>query len=158
MNSLLVFYSRKGRTKKIAEKLSDSLNCEYEELIDTKKRTGFIIGFFICGFDAIKEKLTKLQETQKNPELYDLTILGTPNWGSRITPALRTYITDNKSKFKNVAFFCTEGGSGGPELFKSMAKLCEKEPLSTLEITKKDIKNGTHIDKINSFIQEISSN
>ncbi len=158
MNSLLVFYSRKGTTKKIAELLSNSLNCEYEELIDTKKRTGFIIGFLKCGFDAMREKLTKLQETQKNPELFDLVILGTPNWGKKMTPAIRTYITDNKTKFKSVAFFCTEGGKGGPELFEGMANLCEKEALSTLEIIKKEIKKGTHIDKINSFIQEISSN
>ena len=158
MNSLLVFYSRKGTTKKIAELLSTRLNCEYEELIDTKKRTGFIVGFLKCGFDAMREKLTKLQETQKNPELHDLIILGTPNWGSRMTPAIRTYITENKTKFKNVAFFCTEGGSGGPELFEGMAKLCEKEPWFTLEITKKEIKKGTHIEKINSFIQDINRN
>ncbi len=158
MNSLLVFYSRKGTTKKIAELVSNSLNCEYEELIDTKKRTGFIIGFLKCGYDAMREKMTKLHETQKNPELYDLIILGTPNWGSRMTPAIRTYISDNKTKFKNVALFCTEGGRGGPELFEQIAKLCEKEPLSTLEITKKEIKNDNHIEKINSFIQEISSN
>ncbi|MFX1313913.1 MAG: flavodoxin family protein [Promethearchaeota archaeon] len=158
MNPLVVFYSRMGRTKKIGELLSTSLNCEYEELIDTKKRIGFIIGFLKCGFDARKEKLTKLQETQKNPELYDLIILGTPNWGTKMTPAIRTYITDTKTKFKNVAFFCTEGGSGGDKIFKSMAKLCEKDPLSTLEITKKDIKKSVHLEKINLFIQDIKSN
>ncbi|MFX1575122.1 MAG: flavodoxin family protein [Promethearchaeota archaeon] len=158
MTSLLVFYSRKGTTKKIAELISNNLNCEYEELIDTKKRTGFVIGFLKCGYDAMKEKLTKLQATQKNPELYDLIILGTPNWGKRMTPAIRTYISDNKTEFKNVTFFCTEGGSGGPELFEGMTKLCEKEPLSTLEITKKEIKKGAHIDKINKFIQEINRN
>jgi len=155
MNSLLVFYSRKGTTKKIAEFISNSLNCEYEEIIDTKKRTGFIIGFLKCGYAATRERLTTIKEFQKNPELYDLIILGTPIWNSRMTPAIRTYITNNLSKFKNVAFFCTEGGSGGPKTFESMAKLCEKEPLSTLEITKKEIKKEKHIDKINSFIQDI---
>ncbi|MFX1304015.1 MAG: flavodoxin family protein [Promethearchaeota archaeon] len=155
MNSLLVFYSRKGRTKEIAELISSSLNCEYEEIIDTKKRTGFIIGFLKCGYAATREKLTTIKECKKNSELFDLILLGTPIWNSRMTPAIRTYITNNLSKFKNVAFFCTEGGSGGPKAFKSMSKLCEKEPLSTLEITKKDIKNDIHIDKINSFIQDI---
>ena len=155
MNSLLVFYSRKGTTKKIADIIFNSLNCEYEEIIDIKKRTGFIIGFLKCGYAATRKKLTTLKELQKNPELYDLIILGTPIWNRRMTPAIRTYITNNLGKFKNVTFFCTEGGRGGPEAFESMAKLCEKEPLTTLEITKKEIKKGNHIDKINSFIQEI---
>lgn len=155
MNSLLVFYSRKGRTRKIAELISSGLNCEYEEIIDIKKRNGFIFGFLKCGYAATREKLTIIKEFQKNPELYDLIILGTPIWNSRMTPAIRTYITNNLSKLKNVAFFCTEGGSGGPKAFESMSKLCKNEPLSTLEITKKDIKNDIHIDKINSFIQDI---
>ena len=75
-----------------------------------------------------------------------------------MTPAIRTYISDNKSNFKNVAFFCTEGGKGGPETFDSMADLCGIKPLLTLEITKKEIKKGNHIDKINSFIQGIKIN
>jgi len=38
-----------------------------------------------------------------------------------------------------------------------MAEICEKKPLYTLEITKKEIKKGYHIDKINSFIREIKN-
>jgi len=158
MNSLLIFYSRKGTTKKIAKLLSNSLNCDYEELIDLKKRTGFIVGFFKCGYAATREKLTTIKKIQKNPELYDLIILGTPNWNKRMTPAIRTYISDNKNKFKNVAFFCTEGGKGGPKLFEGMAKLCEKEPLSTLEITKKELEKNAHTDKINTFIHTLNQN
>ncbi|UCD00731.1 MAG: flavodoxin family protein [Promethearchaeota archaeon] len=155
MNLLIVFYSRTGNTKNIAELITNSLNCEYEEIFDTKKRTGFIIGFIKSGYAATRKKLTTLKEIQKNPELYDLIILGTPIWNKRMTPAIRTYITNNLSKFKNVAFFCTEGGKGGLKTFESMAKLCQKEPLSTLEITKKEIKKGSHIDKINKFVTEI---
>jgi len=155
MNILIAFYSRTGNTKKIGKIISDSLNCEYEEIIDVKKRHGFIIGFFKCGYAATREKLTTIKEPQKNPGLYDLIILGTPIWNKRMTPAIRTYISDNKNKFKNVAFFCTLGGKGGSETFESMAKLCDNEPLSTLEITKSEIKKGYHIDKINSFIQKI---
>ena len=158
MNFLLIFYSRTGKTKKIAELISNNLNCEYEEIIDTKKRTGFIIGFLKCGYAATREKLTTIKEVQKNPKFYDLIILGTPIWNKKMTPAIRTYISDNKINFKNVAFFCTEGGKGGPQAFESMAELCEKEPISTLEITKKEIKKGIHLEKINGFIQEITHN
>ncbi len=155
MKSLVVFYSRTGRTKKVAKLISSGLNCESEEIIDTKKRTGFIIGFLKSGYAATREKLTVIEEVQKNPEMYDLIILGTPIWSSRMTPAIRTYISENKSKIKNIAFFCTEGGDKGFKTFESMAILYEKEPLFTLEINRKEIKNNNHIDKINSFIQEI---
>jgi flavodoxin len=133
------------------------MNCEYEEIIDTKKRKGRFIGFIKSGFAATREKLTIIKETQKDPKLYDVVILGTPIWNKRMTPAIRTYITENKNRFKSVAFFCTMGGKGGPETFESMTKLCEKTPISTLAITKKEIKNELHQDKIKNFSQQFKS-
>ena len=157
MKSLVVFYSRTGRTKKIAELISTEMNCEYEEIFDTKKRNGFIIGFITSGFAATREKLTIIKKIQKDPKLYDAVILGTPIWNKRMTPAIRTYITENKNRFKSVAFFCTMGGKGGPETFESMAKLCEKTPVSTLSIIKKDIKNKLHRDAIKNFSRQFTS-
>jgi len=155
MKTLLVFYSRTGRTRKVAKLIAEGLKCDYEEIIDTKKRTGLILGFLRSGFDAVKEKLTIIKEVQKNPDMNDLIILGTPIWGNRMTPAIRTYISENKNKFKKVAFFCTEGGDQGFKAFERMADLCGKEPLLTLEISKKEIKQDLHTKKINSFIQEL---
>jgi len=154
MGNLVVFYSRKGSTRKIGEMIINKENWDFEEIIDTKKRKGFI-GFLKSGKDATLKKLAKIEELQKDPELYDLVIMGTPIWNKRMTPAIRTYITEKKSKIKQVAFFCTEGGKGGPRTFESMAKLCDKTPISTLEITKQDIKTGDHSDKVIKFIQEI---
>lgn len=44
LSILIAFYSRTGRTKKIAELISNRLNCDYEEIVDMKKRTGRIYG------------------------------------------------------------------------------------------------------------------
>lgn len=154
MSYLVVYYSRKGTTRKIGEIIATEANWDSEEIIDPKKRKGFI-GFLKSGKDATLKKLANIKEIQKNPELYDLIILGTPIWNKRMTPAIRTYITAFKYKIKNVAFFCTEGGSGGQKTFSSMANLCEKAPISTLEITKNDITNENHIVKIKEFIQDL---
>jgi len=157
MKCLLVFYSRSGNTKKIAELISTEMNCDYEEIIDTKKRKGVIIGFLKSGFAATREKLTIIKKIQKDPELYDTVILGTPIWNKRMTPAIRTYITENKERFKSVGFFCTMGGRGGPETFESMTKLCEKTPVSTLAIIRKDIKKELHLDEIKNFSRQFMS-
>jgi len=157
MKCLLVFYSRTGTTKKIAELITTEINCEYEEIFDTKKRKGLIIGFLKSGYAATREKLTIIKKIQKDPKLYETIILGTPIWNMRMTPAIRTYITENKNRFKSVAFFCAMGGKGGPNTFESMTKLCEKTPVSTLAITKKDIKNELHTDKIKKFSRQFMS-
>ena len=156
MSSLVVYYSRKGTTKKIAELISVEASWESEEIIDTKKRKGFI-GFLKSGKDATLKKLANIKEIQKNPELYGLIILGTPIWNKRMTPAIRTYITEFKNNIQDVAFFCTEGRKGGQKTFDSMEKLCKKTPIATLEITKNDIKNEDHIGKIKKFIQDLKT-
>jgi flavodoxin len=155
MNGLIVYYSRTGNTKLIAEQCAKETNFDIEEIIDTKKRKG-IIGWLRAGYDATREKLTEIKELQKDPELYDLIIIGTPIWNKRMSSAIRTYITEKKTKLNNVAFFCTEGGRGGQETFKKMAEVCEKKPISTLEILRKEIKQNRYTEKLKSFIQNLT--
>jgi flavodoxin len=151
MKALVVFYSRTGTTKQVAEALAQSLNCDSEELIDTKKRSG-PLGFLSAGKDATAKKLTKLTDIKRNPALYDLVILGTPIWAGTISSATRTYIVNNKSQFKRVAFFCTNG-SGGQQLFAEMEALCERRPVSTLALPQTEVKKGVYQDKLRQFVE-----
>ena len=156
MNSLVIFYSRTGTPKKVGNLISEKLSCDVEEIFDTKKRLGFF-GWLRSGKDAMMKKLTILEKINKNPDLYDLVIIGTPIWASNMSTPIRTYISEHKDKFKNVAFFCTEGSRGGVKCFKNMAKICDKKPMATLEINKKEMKKEIYIDKIKDFVEEIKS-
>ena len=151
MKALVVFYSRTGATKQVAEALAESLNCDSEELIDTKKRSG-PLGFLSAGKDAKAKKLTKLTDIKRDPALYDLVILGTPIWAGTLSSAARTYIANNKSKFKRVAFFCTHGGGESQQLFAEMEALCERRPVSILALQEKEVKTGAYQGKIREFV------
>jgi len=54
-----------------------------------------------------------------------------------MAPAIRTYITKNKDKLKEVAFFCTQGGSGAERTFSDMEDLCQKKGRAALELMAK---------------------
>jgi len=152
MKALVVFYSRTGATKQVAEALAESLNCDSEELIDTKKRSG-PLGFVSAGRDAKAKKLTKLTDIKRDPASYDLVILGTPIWAGTLSSATRTYIANNKSKFKRVAFFCTHGGSESQQLFAEMEALCERRPVSIFALQEKEVKKGVYQDKLRQFVE-----
>ncbi|MDN5327522.1 MAG: hypothetical protein PWP03_160 [Candidatus Woesearchaeota archaeon] len=121
MKILVVCYSRTGKTRKIANKIAQSLNADFDEIIDQKPRRGFL-GFLKAGYDATLGKTTEITFT-RNPENYDLIILGTPVWNGRITPAVRTYLIKNKGKIKQCAIFATCVGRQGICL-KQMRELC----------------------------------
>ncbi len=150
MKPLVVFYSRTGSTKRVGEALAGMLDCDSEELLDTKKRSG-PLGYMTAGRDAMAKKLTKLADIKRDPALYDLVILGTPIWGGTLSSATRTYITANKSKFKRVAFFCTQGGTENQQLFDEMEALCERRPVSILALRDAEVKKGDYQDKLRQF-------
>jgi len=154
MKTLVVYYSRSGNTKVVAEELSKKIKCDIEEIIDTKNRKG-IIGWLISGRDAHSKKLTTIKEIRKDPSKYDIVAIGTPVWAGRMAPAIRTYINENKGKFKNVGFFCTCGSSPGDiKTFGEMEDYMGITPLSKLSITTKELKTN-HEDNIKSFIKGI---
>jgi flavodoxin len=172
MKALVVYYSRTGNTKKAGEDIAKALlrlkveqssgkvppsiqSCDSEEIIDRKGRKG-PLGFMSAGRDAQKKKLTEIGPAQKDPARYDLVIIGTPIWGSNLSCAARTYISQNKAKLKKVAFFCTAGGGLNCSAFKDMEELCGKKPRATLELSSEEVASGGHLKKVRDFAKRLS--
>ena len=109
MKSLVVFYSRTGNARFVAQTVAAEVGADIEEVIDLKKRSG-IIGYLGGGSDARRGKETLLGPTQKSPADYDLVIVGTPIWGGRPTPAITTWLKKNNLSGKKVAVFFVQGG------------------------------------------------
>ncbi len=64
MKALVAFYSSTGHAKKIAEAIAKSLDCEIEEIIDTKNRSGFF-GLVSAGWSAAFKKLTVIEDIKR---------------------------------------------------------------------------------------------
>jgi len=152
MKILVAFYSRSGKTKKVAEAISDILKCDKEEIFDTKSREG-ITGFLSAGSDANLRRLTAIKEIKNNPSLYDLVIIGTPVWSSNVSTPIRTYLSLYQEDFKKVAFFCTQLGSDSKKVFDDMKNLSQKTPLALLELTSREVARDQYIQKVKEFIE-----
>lgn len=150
MRALLVYYSRTGHTKKIAEEISQELQCDTDEIIDTVKRTG-PVGLMTSGREAAKKELTKIMPAKKDPSQYDIVIIGTPVWALTMSSPVRTYIVQNKDKLKNVAFFCTLGGIGVESAFHDLEDLSGKRAAGTLAVNTHSITEGTYKDSVKQF-------
>jgi flavodoxin len=122
MRSLVVYYSRTGNTKFVAEKIASELKADTEEVVDLKNRHGWL-GFLKAGYDATRRKETKIEKTQKLPKDYDLIVVGTPVWNSRVTPAIRTYLKDIDLLEKKVAIFSTNEGRGNEKILAMIRSL-----------------------------------
>jgi len=106
MKSLVVFYSRTGNTKFVAEEIAAELGADLEEIVDLKSRGGKI-GWISAGRDASGNRQTRIGETKRDPKDYDLVVVGTPVWAWSPSAAVRTYLAKHDFTEKNVALFFT---------------------------------------------------
>ena len=153
VKSLVVFYSRSGTTRKAAEKISNLLKSDIEEVIDMKNRAG-ALGWFISGMDAALKRLTVIKETKNDPASYDVVVLGTPVWAGTMSSPIRTFISQNKGHLRKVALFCTCGDSGKVAL-EALQDLCGSKPIASLEVKTKEVVKEECIRKCEAFVKEI---
>jgi flavodoxin len=109
MKSLVVYYSRTGNARYVAQTIASQIGADIEEVIDLKKRGG-VLGFLIGGRDARQGKETEISPSTKSPADYDLIVVGTPIWAGKPTPAIVTYLKKSDLSGKKVAVFFTQGG------------------------------------------------
>jgi menaquinone-dependent protoporphyrinogen IX oxidase len=155
MKNLVLFYSRTGTTKKIGLEIAYKLDCDFEEIIDEKNRSG-PLGWISAGKDAKQKNLTKLKDLKHDISEYDLVIIGTPIWSWNLSTPIRTLLTKNREKLKktNLAFFCTMGSEGDKKAFEEMEAL-SKKPIATLALTSAEVSKGKFEEKLDKFLQKI---
>ncbi|MEM2088475.1 MAG: flavodoxin [Thermoproteota archaeon] len=149
MKQLVAYYSRTGTTRKVAEAIVEVLKCDVEEIRDLKNRAG-VLGWLSSGMDATLKRLTEIEELQKPPENYSVTIIGTPVWNNTVSTPIRTYIVKYGNRFKQVAFFCTQYSSKSNAL-KDMEVLCGKKPVATLMLSRRQVESGEYVSETKKF-------
>lgn len=156
MKVLVVYYSKSGTTKKLAQKLSAEINADTEEIIDKKNRSG-LINWLLAGKDGMQRAPTDIDPIKNNPANYDVVLIGGPLWGFRgIAPASRTYLLQNKDKIKQVAFFMTRGGKPSSDsALNDLKEVYGKPVLGTLDIMQKDLESPETTQQIASFVKTI---
>lgn len=155
MKTLIAYYSRTGMNESICKMLQGKLDCELESIIDTKNRKG-IWGFITGGFDAAFRAKPKIKPIEKDPTNFDLIIIATPIWAGVMVPAIRTYVFDNKTKFKKVAFVSVSGnGANNQKAVTDFENLSNQKVIASLLLSEKDVKQGIYQEKLESFVKSI---
>jgi hypothetical protein len=82
------------------------IGADVESLRDPDHGTGFM-GSVMATIDAFREKPAKLGKLEFDPANYALTVIGTPVWAGRMSPAVRTYLQRFAPQLEQVGVFVT---------------------------------------------------
>ncbi|MDX3968764.1 MAG: flavodoxin [Bradyrhizobium sp.] len=151
---LVVYYSRTGTTRKVAQSLSAALSCDSEEITEAGSRNG-IFGYLRSAMEARRQIPSRIAATVRDPSLYDLVVIGTPVWAWSLSSPVRAYLLANRSKLPAVAFFCTLGGAGSDQVFGQMRELVGKQPLDCLFVTARDVASANDAPRLATFVEAI---
>ena len=125
MKKLVIYYSFEGNTELLAKNIVEVTGADLLklELKQDVKSHGFM-KFFWGGKQVVMKEKPELLPLDKNPEDYDLIVIGTPVWSFTFAPALRTFFSSVNLAGKKVALFCSHEG-GPKETLGNMKKELE---------------------------------
>ena len=154
MSYLVVYYSRTGNNRTLAEAIAKGLSADADEIVDKKNRKGRL-NWLRAGSDSRGGKLTEI-EYQKNPQDYDTIIIGAPIWAGNPNPPLRTYLQEVDLKEKRVAFFICSQTEAYKEMFPQLVALTpDSEHIANFGIQDKRFKNEDYSADLEAFIEEV---
>jgi len=154
--TLVVYFSRSGTTRKVAEELARALGADLERINDHEDRSGFG-GYMRSGRQALKDVLVQIDEPGRDPADYDLVIVGTPVWAYKMCSPVRTYLTNYASRIKDAAFFCTADRREEKTL-EDMAGLAGKPAKASMVVYRKAVLRNEHLGKVQEFISKLNGN
>ena len=151
MKVLVAYYSRTGNTRRVAEAIAKSLEAEVENIRDGENRLG-VIGFLRSGYEALRKRSAAIHSVEKNPEEYDVVVIGSPVWAGSLSSPVRAYLTMHGHRIKEAALFATYAISEG-RIFRQMEELLPKKPIAEISIRESEIRSGEYLRKIEKFIE-----
>jgi flavodoxin len=137
---LVAYFSKTGNTERVAMDIAWSLDADIDKIQDKKDRKGFC-AWWAASTDSIREKSADIEPFGLDPSKYDVVLIGSPVWAWNMTPAVRMYIEQNKSRFKEVAFFITAGSTTAEKVVPIMEGLSGKKAVAYIGFVKKDLKD-----------------
>ncbi len=98
----LIYYSRSGRTRDVANYVKDSL-IRYGLHVDLYelKCERYRYNFLLILIDTLLGRIIKFSGVEQlNPASYELLIVGTPIWVGRVAPPMRSFLIKYKDVIK----------------------------------------------------------
>jgi len=151
---LVVYYSRSGHTKLLAQEIADAVGADLEAIADRTDRSG-PLGYVRSLYEALREREADITSPALDPAAYSLVIVGTPIWAASPSSPVRSYLQRYRDALRSVAFFCTCGGSGGERAFAQMSRACGLQPTTTLIVRASELARATPA--IDRFVADVQT-
>jgi len=156
MEGIIVYFSRTGRTRKVAEAIQVATGFDIEEIKEGKSRGG-PLGWLKSGMESTRKMLPKIGPLACDPSKYDLVVIGSPIWASNMSSPVRAFVTEYRGSIKDVALFCTGDGDEPEKVFNPVSELLGMEPKAAMGLIGSEREEKYAALKIKEFAAKLSA-
>jgi menaquinone-dependent protoporphyrinogen IX oxidase len=148
---LVVYYSRSGTTRAVAEALTKALDCGTEEISEKKGRAGWR-GYLRSLIDGLEQRPSLTAQWRLDPTAYDLVVIGTPVWAWSLSSPVHAYLNAYRGRLRAVGFFCTQEATGSDSVFAQMAKILGRSPRAVCALTSAEVASSSFGPQLAAFV------
>ncbi|MFY7854965.1 MAG: hypothetical protein ACOVQT_02400, partial [Rubrivivax sp.] len=89
--TLVVYHSRTGHTRRVARALAGRLDADLEE-VETRTSAPGVLGWVRSGFEAVAGVEPPIREGRHDPSRYRRVVIGAPVWVGRLPGPMRSWV------------------------------------------------------------------
>jgi flavodoxin len=153
---LVVYYSRTGATRRLAEALANALQADIEPITDRENRSG-IFGYLRSVAESLQKRGASITPMNTDPASYDLVVVGTPVWAWSVSSPVRSYLAAYRGHLPDIAFFCTMGGRGSERAFEEMQAIAGKASRANYALTAREVASETYGAHLAQFLEQLKT-
>lgn len=142
---LVVYFSRTGRTREVAEAIARATGAELEELREARSRSG-LWGWLRSGYEGTYRRSAQPLPLSRDPQRYDVVFVGSPTWNRALSSSVRGFLQVHGASLPNVALFATCAERGADAVLDEMAGLLASAPLARLAMLEADVRRGPAVE------------
>ena len=138
VKTLIVYYSRTSKTKRVAEDLAKILGADIETIVDKQPRSKGFFGYMNCGRQAGFKIASAIKDPSRDPATYDKVVVLTPVWSWNVSPPVRTWLRLMKGKIRTAVFVTVSGNTEPEKIVAEMTKESGLQPLAVASFVASD--------------------
>jgi hypothetical protein len=114
------------------------------------------LGYLKAIRDAVRGAPARIEPITRRPSDYALTIIGTPVWAWKMTPAVRAYLRQTQQQLGRVAFFVTSGDTDVAKIVPPMEALAGVKAIASVGFNNRELNDERlYQEKLRAFLAAI---
>jgi flavodoxin len=134
----IIFYSRSGTGRAVAERLATASGWPAWEIRDAKPRAG-LSGDLRCVVDSLFKRSPAYRYDGPELDVLDHVVLVAPVWLRSLAAPMRAFLKTEASFLPAYSVICVMSGVGGFRAVDDIATLAGKKPRSILLLKQADV-------------------